>query len=277
MKNGTSRPGPRTLFGRLLAGSTLALVLAGCQTSSTHGTSPSYTGSIGTSGSIISSDLTQDEALAAVQHWGTAYGRDPKDKVAALNFAAALKAAGQTKQAVEVTRKALIYHPSDREVLAAFGKALAADGQFRDALAAIQRAQRPDNPDWQLLATEGGILDSIGDHDKARLDYQQALVLAPGEPQILNNLGLSYVMTNELDKAEDALRRAAASPKATLKTRENLALVLRLRGKNAEAAQLYPATPATPATAPAAPVGNTAAAKPAAPQQNTWKELSTSG
>ena len=103
-----------------------------------------------------------------MQTWGAAYARNEKDKVAALNYAAALRAAGQTGQAVAVMRKAAIYHPEDREVLAAFGKALAADGQFQEALATVRRAQRADNPDWQLLATEGGILDSLGKHDEAR-------------------------------------------------------------------------------------------------------------
>jgi Flp pilus assembly protein TadD len=270
MTKRTCRHGPRSLFGRLLAGAALSFVLAGCQTSSTHAPAPAYTGSIGASGSVTASDLTPEQALAAVQHWGTAYGRDEKDKVAALNYAAALKAAGETKQAVAVMRKAAIYNPRDREVLAAFAKALAADGQFREALAAVQRAQRPDNPDWQLLATEGGIRDSLGDYQTARQLYRQALVLAPGEPQILNNLGLSYVLTNELDKAEDALRQAVASPKATLKTRENLALVLRLRGKAGEAAKIT-APPAAP------PAASAASAEPAALQQDTWKELARSG
>ncbi len=224
-----------------------------------------HTGSIGRSSELINpSDLDEAEALAAVQKWGAAYTRDGKDKLAALNYAAALRAAGQTGQAVAVARKAAIYHPEDREVLAAFGKALAADGQFTEALAAIRRAQRSDNPDWRLLATEGGILDSLGQQDEARKRYRQALVLAPGEPQILNNLGLSYLLTNDLAEAETALRQAAASPNATRKVKENLALVLRLRGKGDEAGRIS-ATPAPTSSAPTA--------QAATDQPNTWNDL----
>src|SRR5690606_18302685 len=158
----------------------------------------------------------------------------------------------------------VIYHPRDREVAAEYGKALAADGRFKEALATVRRAQRPDNPDWSLLATEGGILDSLGQHEEARSIYQQALVLAPGEPQVLNNLGLSYVLTDELDKAEKVLREAAASPRETPKTRENLALVLRLRGKGAEAAQVSRAQAPAPAAADTV-------------QENTWAELARAG
>jgi Flp pilus assembly protein TadD len=216
---------------------------------------------------LTGSDLTPEQALAAVQKWGAAYGRNEKDKLAALNYAAALRAAGETAQGVAVMRKAAIYHPTDREVLAGFGKALAADGKFPEALSTIRRAQRSDNPDWQLLAAEGGILDSLGQHPDARKLYRQAMVLAPGEPQVLNNLGLSYVLTNELDAAEEVLQQAAASPKATVKTRQNLALVQSLRAKGGGPAS---------AKAEKEPE-NTAAAPEPAEEVNTWEELAQSG
>src|SRR5690349_9465577 len=114
------RTGPAGLLLRLLAGAALTALLAGCQTASTEG--PAHTGSIGNSAIISPSDLTPDQAVSAVQTWGAAYGRDEKDKAAALNYAAALRAAGQDGQAVAVMRKAAIYHPEDREVLASYGK-----------------------------------------------------------------------------------------------------------------------------------------------------------
>lgn len=261
MEKSIGRARQARVFGRLLCGAALAAMLAGCATSQ----GPAHTGSIGNSTVVNASDLTPDQALAAVRTWGAAYSRDERNKVAALNYSAALRAAGQNGQAAAVMRKAAIYHPEDREVLAAYGKALAADGQFEAALATVRRAQRSDNPDWQLLAAEGGILDSLGQHQQARAIYRQALVLAPGEPQILNNLGLSYVLTNELVEAEKVLREASASPKATRKIRENLALVLRLQGKTAEADQI--------AGAPVPSVPPVPSAQGAAQQQNTWEDL----
>src|SRR4051794_768840 len=181
MTDDTGQMTRRKPFPSLVAGSILAVSLAACNTTASQG--PAYTGSIGATTTIVPSDLTQAQALAAVQQWGAAYSRNEKDKRAALNFSAALRAAGQTKQAVAVMRKSAIYHPNDREVLGAFGKALAADGQFQEALQTVRRAQTDDNPDWQLLSTEGGVLDSMGRHDEARARYKQAMVLAPGEPQ----------------------------------------------------------------------------------------------
>src|SRR5215207_7488185 len=131
------------LFGQLLAGTMLAASMAGC--SMTSSGDPAHTGSIGNSAVVTASDLTPEEAVVAVQKWGAAYSRDGKDRVAALNYAAALRAAGETGQAVAVMQKAAIYHPEDREVLAGYGKALAADGKFEQALDTVRRAQRKDN------------------------------------------------------------------------------------------------------------------------------------
>ena len=268
----SSQGRPRRILHRLLAGSALALLLAGCQSAGVQ--EPAHTGSIGDTAVVTPSDLTPEQALAAVQKWGGTYGRNEKDKAAALNYSAALRAAGETGQAVAVMRKAAIYHPEDREVLAAFGKALAADGKFAEALTTVRRAQREDNPDWQLLAAEGGLLDSLGEHEEARARYRQALVLAPGEPQILNNLGLSLALTGELDQAEATLRQAAASPKATLKTHQNLAMVLRLKGQPQ-------ASPDTTEPAPGAAEPGAAPVDPLATgtveQQNPWQELADSG
>jgi Flp pilus assembly protein TadD len=261
MRNEIERVRHTRLALNLVAGCAAIAILAGCQTANE---SPAYTGSIGNSATLTPSDLSPQQALAAVQTWGNAYSKDEKNKAAALNYSAALRAAGQTGQAVAVMRKAAIYHPEDREVLAAFGKALAADGQFREALSTVRRAQRTDNPDWQLLSTEGGILDSLDQHEEARARYRQALVLAPGEPQILNNLGLSYLLTNELAEAEKVLREAAASPRATLKVKQNLALVLRLQGKGAEASRISGA----PDTGAAVPANAQTAG-----QENSWAEL----
>ena len=57
----------------------------------------------------------------------------------------------------------------------------------------------------------------------------------PGEPSILSNLGLSYMLSRELPKAEEVLRQAYADPKADARVRQNLGLVVGLQGRFAEA------------------------------------------
>jgi len=267
-----ARTARRTSIGPLLAGCALVLVLGGCQTTTATSDEPFKTGAIRPSGTVVASDLTHDQALGAVQKWGQAYSADETNKIAALNYSAALRAAGQTDQAVMVMRKATILHTNDREVLAGYGKALAADGQFDEALRTVRRAQTPDNPDWRLLAAEGGILDSLGRNADGRSKYQQALVLAPGEPQVLNNLGMSYTLTGDLDKAEATLRQALNHPAATARVRQNLALVLGLKGKFKEAEAM-----ATRDLSAEQAKENMAYLQSVLNQQDTWSEIKKAG
>ncbi len=259
-------------IGKLLTGCAVILIMGGCQTTTATSDAPRQTGAIQPSGTVVASDLTREQALSAVQKWGQAYSADERNKVAALNYSAALRAAGQTSQAVEVMRKATILHTNDREVLAAFGKALAADGQFDEALRTVRRAQTPDNPDWRLLAAEGGILDSLGRNELGRSKYKQALVLAPGEPQVLNNLGMSHVLTGDLDKAEEILRRALNHPSATARVRQNLALVLGLQGKFKEAEAM-----ATRDLSPEQAKENMIYLQSVLNQQDTWSDIKKAG
>jgi Flp pilus assembly protein TadD len=99
----------------------------------------------------------------------------------------------------------------------------------------LSKAHSPDNPDWRLLSVQGTALDQMGRHDEARAYYASALKIAPGDPGVLSNLGLSYMLSRDLPKAEEALRQAYASPRASSRVRQNLGLVVGLQGRFAEA------------------------------------------
>jgi Flp pilus assembly protein TadD len=99
----------------------------------------------------------------------------------------------------------------------------------------LERAHTPDHPDWHILSVQGAALDELGRHDEAQHYYASALRLAPDEPTVLSNLGLSYALARDLPKAEDTLRRAMAHTPVDPRVRQNLALVVGLRGRYAEA------------------------------------------
>jgi hypothetical protein len=82
---------------------------------------------------------------------------------------------------------------------------------------------------------QGTTLDKLGKHDEARRYYESALKIVPEEPSVLSNLGLSYMLTRELPQAEETLRRAYGNPRADGRVRQNLALVVGLQGRFAEA------------------------------------------
>jgi Flp pilus assembly protein TadD len=146
-----------------------------------------------------------------------------------------LRAAGQRSQAVAVLEQATIAHSGNKALLAGYGRALADNGNFQKAFDALTRAHTPDDPDWRILSVQGTVLDQLGRNDEARQYYASALKIVPGEPSVLSNLGLSYALSKDLPKAEETLRRAYGSAGADARVRQNLALVVGLQGRFAEA------------------------------------------
>ncbi len=129
-----------------------------------------------------------------------------------MRYASVLQMTGNTDQSLAVMRRLAIQHSKDRQVLAAYGKSLAAAGQFEQALDAVRRAQTPEYPDWKLMSAEGAILDQLGQQQEARAIYRRALEIQPGEPSILSNFGMSYLLEGDLKSAEAQMRNCGPQP-----------------------------------------------------------------
>jgi Flp pilus assembly protein TadD len=214
----------------------LAASLGGCQTISDI------------TGSVTSNPLTgrpeaapDEDPQRAMDYYGERYRTNPKDADAALAYGQALRANGQRSQAAAVLEQACIANPGNKALLAGWGRALADNGNFQQAFDVLSRAHTPENPDWRILSVQGTTLDQLGRHDEARRYYASALKIVPGEPSVLSNLGMSYMLSKELPKAEETLRQAMASSKASSKVRQNLGLVVGLQGRFAEAEQIVKA------------------------------------
>ena len=237
-------------LARYLASAALTALLAaglgGCQTMS------DITGSI-TSKGETRAEAAPDDPRRAVEVYGDRYRANPKDADAALAYGQALRASGQRAQAAAVLEQATIAHPGNKALLAGYGRALADNGNFQQAFDVLSRAHSPDNPDWRILSVQGAALDQLGRHDEARRYYASALKIAPDEPSVLSNLGLSYVLSRDLPKAEETLRRAYANARADARVRQNLGLVVGLQGRFAEAETIVKAD--LPADEAAANVG----------------------
>src|ERR1700761_6921014 len=217
---------------RLLASVAMTAILAaglgGCQTMS------DITGSI----SPKSAASAETDPHQAVDVTGERYRTNPKDAEAALAYGQALRASGQRSQAAAMLEQATIANPGNKALLAAYGRALVDNGNFQQALEVLGRAHSPDNPDWRILSVQGTALDQLGRHDEARRYYASALKIAPDEPSVLSNLGLSYMLSKNLPKAEETLRQAYGTGKADARVRKNRALVIGLQGLFAEAEQI---------------------------------------
>jgi Flp pilus assembly protein TadD len=187
-----------------------------------------------TTGSIPAPAAGSDPRQAS-QTWGERYRANPRDAVVAINYAQALRGIGQRAQAVAVLEQASIHNASNMELLGAYGRALAEVGNHDQALEVLNRAHTPDRPDWRILNAQGAVLDQLGRHEDAQRYYATALRIAPEEPSVLSNLGLSYALSKKLPEAESTLKRAAAGQSADPRVRQNLALVVGLQGRFAEA------------------------------------------
>ena len=205
--------------------------VSGCQTVS------DITGSISAKPDTSANADPQHAAEAN----GDRYRANPRDPDAALAYGEALRANGQRAQAAAVLEQATIAHPGNKALLAAYGRALADNGNFQQAFDVLSRAHSPESPDWRILSVQGTALDQLGRHDDARRYYASALKIVPGEPSVLSNLGLSYMLSKDLPKAEEALRQAYANPKADARVRQNLGLVVGLQGRFGEAEDIVKA------------------------------------
>jgi Flp pilus assembly protein TadD len=224
-------------FARFLASTaSLAILVLGLCSCQTDGMSD-ITGSLGEK----TEKSRGGEPVRGVEFYRDRARANPEDADAALQYGKALRAAGQRSQAVAVLEKATIAHPSDKALLAGYGRALADNGNFQQAFDVLSRAHSPDNPDWRILSAQGAALDQLGRTEEARQYYASALRISPEEPSVLSNLGLSYVLSKDLPKAEETLRRAYGRADADPRVRQNLALVVGLRGRVAEAESIMTA------------------------------------
>ena len=192
-----SYPFPR-LLGRVAFAAALAFLTTGCNT--THPTA----GTLG----IASAPQSDADWQRSAEAWSDRYRANPTDAEAAINYAQALRGMGQRAQAAAVLEQASIQNPKHTGVTGAYGRALANNGNYQQAFDVLNRAHTPDQPDWRILSVQGAVLDQMGRHDEARRYYSTALRIAPGEPSVLSNLGLSFALSKDLVRAEfDAAAR----------------------------------------------------------------------
>lgn len=255
--------GPAASSGRRLALALafVALGLAGCNTRS-----PETTGSIGELGARPTPSRQEIAALAE------RFNANPADGRVALAYARALRTTDQISQAAAVLQQAALRNPRDKVLLGAYGKLLVEAGRYREAIDVLANAHSPAAPDWRILSAQGSASAQLGEQARAQSFYEAALKIRPNEPSLLSNLGLSYALSRNLDQAEQTLRLAADQPGADARVRANLALVLGLKGRFADAEDIL-RRDMTPAEAAA----NIASLRKLAAQPNRLKTLSGRG
>ncbi|MDB5511830.1 MAG: Tetratricopeptide 2 repeat protein [Enterovirga sp.] len=255
---------PQQIRASLVRGAAVAAIalgLGGCL----GRTGAETTGSLSAAAARPTSEAALRQASTEL---GRRYDDNPGEAAVSLEYAQSLRALGQRAQAVAVLQQAAIKSPRDLTVLAAYGKALADAGRLKEAAEVLRRAHHPERPDWRILSVQGVIADQLGDFEGAQRYYVAALGIVPDEPSVLSNQGLSYALARRLGEAEAILRVAASDRRAEGRVRQNLALVLGLQGKFAEAESVLKQD-----MPPAEAAQTLASIKRMVAQPNSWKAM----
>ncbi|CAA7613150.1 Flp pilus assembly protein TadD [Candidatus Terasakiella magnetica] len=174
----------------------------------------------------------------AVQHFGTLYQRRGDDREIGVALARNLRYGGQPQAGADIMQAQLSRFPHDADLLIELGKDYLAADRMSLAQKALEegRTLAPDR--WDGHAALGVVLDTQGRGAEAEAAYLRALELSPDNPVVLNNLGLSQALAGKLDLALATLTRAADLPAANAQIRQNMALLLALKGDAAQAEKL---------------------------------------
>ena len=191
--------------------------------------------------------------------------------------------AGHYDEAIGILSQVMLVASDDPRVIGEYGKTLAEKGRAQDAVQFLTRATELQPNDWSYYSALGVAYDQVGDQASARLAYEHALQLKPGEPSTLNNYALSRMLANDPAMARELIARAQAAGGASdPKIARNIALVNNLAPKPEAAAVAQPAaapdhsaagTPVgTPMPVTSSPLPPTARNVPA-PQGSRWRPL----
>ena len=190
----------------------------------------------------VTTDIADHERAAgdpagAISFYRQALATNPNQPKVEVSLGMTLLQAGSPNDAADTFRKVISRFPKDAGALTGLGMALVQLNQPAAALDPLRQglAIAPDARGYRTLGVAENLL---GQNQQAEADYTRGLALAPDDPGLSNNLGLSMALSGNFNGAIAVLRTASTGPNATARTRQNLALALGLAGRTAEAEQV---------------------------------------
>ncbi|MEQ8558616.1 MAG: hypothetical protein RIB03_09900 [Henriciella sp.] len=183
------------------------------------------------------------DPLTRANFWGAEFRKDPTKLDVTIEFMKSLREIGSHERAIEIGSKTLPIHQKSVELHVIMARALMSESRPAEAADVYLRATRVDPKDPAALAGLGLAMDQLERHHDAQIAYEAALEVDPQRISTLTNYGLSLALSGNLDAAEARLREAVALPGSDARVRQNLALILGLQGKFAEAREIDPHAP----------------------------------
>ena len=144
-----------------------------------------------------------------------------------LRQAQLLRQAGSYDDALHILSQLMLVAGDDPRVTAEYGKTLAQTGRAQEATDFLRRAIELAPNDWTLYSALGVSYDQLSDTNNARIAYDHALALKPGEAGVLNNYALSRLLAKDTEGARllIAQAQAAAGGKPDGKIARNVVLI----------------------------------------------------
>lgn len=229
---------------RLLGSVALSVVVAGCAMTSQQPTTT--TDLTPTEKANVEPALRQAAMMSernasygeAAQHYASLHSKYPQDKQITLALARNLRFAGNPQQAIAVLNSGALAQSPDALTLLELGKDYLAADQLNLAKPTLERARAAAPLNWEILSSLGVVYDYEGDYEQAQQQYDAALFVDPENPTVLNNKALSLAQQGRLDEAVKTMEIATNQPSASAQARQNLALLMALKGDSGAAERL---------------------------------------
>ncbi len=207
----------------------LAIAAAGCNTTTGSSSNTLFGGSSFTS----SAGKPHNPSAGETAKWARAWKNNQADVRTTMEYVARLRALGSSERALSVLEDSIKANPTSTVLQGEYGKQLANAGELEKASVVLQRAAAAPDSTWQIHSIKGVVMDRMDRNADAQVAYRMALRKSPGEISVLNNLGLSQAMSGDLESAERTLQMAYGTPqgRANSRLRQNLALVIGIRGR----------------------------------------------
>jgi Flp pilus assembly protein TadD len=152
----------------------------------------------------------------AIEAYGRVTEASPAYVEAQSGRAQALYALGEHDEAIGVLQALAAAHPAHQGVHMTLGDLLRRQERYVEAAASYSRALDligpPEQRHWSVFYARAIAYERAKDWDRAEPDFRKALELNPGQPQVLNYLGYSFLELNRnLDEAMAMIEQAVAA------------------------------------------------------------------
>ncbi len=163
----------------------------------------------------LSSEKKDKDIAAAIQKAPASPKAVASDIDGNLRQAMLLRQAGSYDEAIRILSQLTLVDADNPRIVAEYGKALAQKGRAQDAVQFLNRAIELSANDWTLYSALGVSYDQMGEQANARLAYEHALALRPGEATVLNNYAFSRMLAKDPDGARLLIAQAQAAAGGT--------------------------------------------------------------